>query len=121
MRMPQGAFAAMRDLFEGYRFDDEATLGLMRTFSHLTGEVLDPHSAIGVGAGLKSALESPLVALATAHPAKFPDAVEKATGSRPGLPPHMADLFDRPERLDVVANDVAKVRDYVRAFAGRAR
>lgn len=121
MAMPQGAFSAMRELFEGFRFDDEATLGLMRTFARVTGEVLDPHSAIGVGAGLKSDIKTPLVALATAHPAKFPDAVEKATGKRPALPDHLADLFDRPERLDVIANDVAQVRDYVRAFAGRAR
>jgi threonine synthase len=52
----------------------------------------------------------PLVALATAHPAKFPDAVEKAIGVRPALPAHLADLFDRPERYEVVANDVDAVR-----------
>ncbi|HSV29991.1 MAG TPA: threonine synthase [Candidatus Omnitrophota bacterium] len=119
MHMPQGAFDAMSELFEGFRFDDDATLELMRCLHATTGEVLDPHSAIGVGAGLKAKLKaaSPMVALATAHPAKFPDAVEKATGARPPLPPHMADLFERPERLDVIANDVALVRDYVSAFA----
>ncbi|MGE5545462.1 MAG: threonine synthase [Solirubrobacterales bacterium] len=124
MRMPQGAFDAMRELFEGHRFDDAATLGLMRELKAATGETLDPHSAIGVGAGLKAdpAPANPLVALATAHPAKFPDAVEKATGARPALPPHLADLFERPERLDVIANEAARVRDYVRTFAlGRAK
>ena len=50
----------------------------------------------------------PVVALATAHPAKFPDAVEKAIGTRPALPEHLADLFDRPERYVIVANDIAR-------------
>ncbi|MBX9634670.1 MAG: threonine synthase, partial [Magnetospirillum sp.] len=118
MVMPQGAWTAMRELFEGHRFDDDATLALMRKLKAETGETLDPHSAIGAGAGLTAKLNpsSPMVALATAHPAKFPDAVEKATGVRPGLPPHLADLFERPERLDVIANDIAAVRDYVSAF-----
>jgi threonine synthase len=62
-----------------------------------------------------------MVALATAHPAKFPDAVEKATGVRPGLPPHMADLFERPERLDRLGNDAEALKGYVRTFAGRTR
>lgn len=118
MAMPQGAWEAMRELFEGHRFDDAQTLEIMRSVQARTGEVLDPHSAIGAGAGLKAALrpDSPMVALATAHPAKFPDAVEKATGHRPTLPPHLADLFERTERYDTVANDLAAVRDYVSAF-----
>jgi threonine synthase len=52
-----------------------------------------------------------------AHPAKFPDAVERATGVRPALPPRLADLHQRPERLTVLPNDLAQVRDYVRAHA----
>ncbi len=52
----------------------------------------------------------PVVALATAHPAKFPDAVEKAIGIRPALPEHLADLFDRPERYAIVANDISAVK-----------
>ena len=51
-----------------------------------------------------------MVALATAHPAKFPDAVEKAIGTRPALPEHLADLFDRPERYVIVANDIGAVK-----------
>ena len=121
MAAPQGAWAAMGELFEGHRFDDDATLDLMRRLRRTTGEVLDPHSAVGVGAGLEAKLDRPvpLVALATAHPAKFPDAVEKATGHRPPLPPHLADLLERPERVEVVANDAAGLKDYVRRFAGR--
>ncbi|MCR6633185.1 MAG: threonine synthase [Magnetospirillum sp.] len=118
MAMPQGAHKAMCELFEGHRFDDEATLEVMRAIRARTGEVLDPHSAIGAGAGLKARVkaDNPMVALATAHPAKFPDAVERATGQRPPLPPHLADLFERPERYDVIANDLDAIRSYVSAF-----
>jgi threonine synthase len=55
----------------------------------------------------------PMVTLATAHPAKFPDAVERATGVRPALPPHLADLLVRPERSELVANDLAAVEAIV--------
>ncbi|OAN45355.1 threonine synthase [Magnetospirillum moscoviense] len=119
--MPQGAWAMMRTLFEGHRFDDDQTLALMKSLYHSTGEILDPHSAIGAGAGLKAKLAatSPMVALATAHPAKFPDAVTKATGIHPPLPPHLADLFERPERYETIAADVGAIREAVRAFANR--
>jgi threonine synthase len=111
----------MRDVFEGYRFDDEETLAAMRSLKRSTGETLDPHSVIGVAAALKGhhARDCTMVALATAHPAKFPDAVEKATGARPGLPPHMADLFTRTERLDRLGNDAEALKTYVRTFAAR--
>lgn len=123
MVMPQGAWASMRQVFEAYRFDDESTLSVMRSLKRSTGETLDPHSAIGIAAGLKghSDKETTVVALATAHPAKFPDAVEKATGARPGLPPHLADLFQRTERLDSMTNDAEALKAYVRAFANRGR
>ncbi len=65
---------------------------------------------------------SPVVALGTAHPAKFPDAVEKATGVRPPLPPALADLYERPERFSVLANDLAALKTHIRGqvAAGRA-
>jgi threonine synthase len=59
-----------------------------------------------------------MVALSTAHPAKFPDAVEAATGIRPALPPHLADLFEREERYDVLPNDVGAVRAYIDTTLG---
>ncbi|MDA8232432.1 MAG: threonine synthase [Magnetospirillum sp.] len=119
MTVPHATWASMRALFEGHRFDDENTLAMMRTLHQTTGEIVDPHSAVGIGAGLAAKLPTgvPLVALATAHPAKFPEAVEQATGTRPELPPHMADLFKRSERLDVIANDAEAVKAYVRSFA----
>ena len=60
-----------------------------------------------------------MVTLATAHPAKFPDAVEKASGIRPGLPPRMADLFDRPERVTRVANDLPAIQALIRERLAR--
>jgi threonine synthase len=61
----------------------------------------------------------PIVAMATAHPAKFPDAMERATGRRPALPPRLADLFDREEIFSVLPNDLASVEAAVRALVGR--
>ncbi|WP_336486104.1 threonine synthase [Methylobacterium nigriterrae] len=93
---------------------------IARTFA-ATGIVLDPHSAIGVRAGrrlLETDPATPVVALATAHPAKFPDAVAAATGgSRPALPPHLADLMEREERVARVANDQAAVEGFIRERA----
>jgi threonine synthase len=78
--------------------------------------LLDPHSVIGVAIGRAQRKDPavPLVSLATAHPAKFPDAVERATGVRPELPGHLADLFDRKERFEVLPNDLATVQDFIR-------
>lgn len=110
-------------IFSGARFSDEETLAVIREFHETKGMMIEPHSAIGIAAGRAKRRdpETPLVALATAHPAKFPDAVEKATGVRPILPPHMSDLFEREERCAALPNDFAAVRDYVRQHAGKPR
>ena len=78
-----------------------------------TGLLIDPHTATGTLAARRCAGEHPVVTMATAHPAKFPDAVERATGVRPALPDHLADLFERPERTETVPNDLAVVEDLV--------
>lgn len=62
---------------------------------------------------MAGASETATIALATAHPAKFPDAVERATGVRPGLPPHMSGLFDREERFEVISNDLDAVKAHI--------
>ncbi len=110
---------AIRTLFAGYRLDDEGTRQVIRRIYQETGELIDPHSAIGVAAGRACRRDpaTPMVALATAHPAKFPAAVEAATGVRPALPPRLADLFERPERYDVLPNDFDTVKAYVRRAA----
>ncbi|HEX6093412.1 MAG TPA: threonine synthase, partial [Dongiaceae bacterium] len=80
-------------------------------------ELIDPHSAIGIAAAHLGARGDgvPVVALATAHPAKFPDAVERATGQRPALPKRLADLFDRPERVEMLPNDLRAVQAFIRS------
>jgi threonine synthase len=109
--------AEMRALFDAGTLDDPGTLAEIRATWRSSGILLDPHSAVGVAVGRRCRRETdaPLVTLATAHPAKFPDAVEQATGVRPDLPERLADLFDRPERMDTVANELARVQDFVRA------
>jgi threonine synthase len=86
-----------------------------------TGRLVDPHTAVGIGVAesTMAAGAAPMVCLATAHPAKFPDAVEQATGIRPPLPDRLAGLFDRPERFETLhAVDVGALRAYVTAAVG---
>jgi threonine synthase len=110
-----------RGLFHGFRLDDPATEAEIRRLHQATGYLADPHTAIGIAAAraLPCAGGVPVVAMATAHPAKFPDAMERATGQRPGLPPRMADLFEREERYSVLPNDLAAIEAAVRGLVGR--
>jgi threonine synthase len=111
-----------RSIFHACRLDDAATLDVIRTIHEETGYLVDPHTAVGIAAALslREEVDGPVVALATAHPAKFPDAVEKATGIRPQLPPHLADLYDRQERVVVVPNDLRAVEAHIRGHAALA-
>lgn len=111
----------MRAVFGAYRVDEAQTLAVMQRMYERTGELIDPHTAVGVGAAWRAAEEAdatdratPMVVLSTAHPAKFPDAVEKATAHRPPLPEHLADLYERPERYTVLPSDEAAVKAFVR-------
>jgi threonine synthase len=114
----------LTEVFIGHRLDDKETLATMAALYRETGELIDPHSAIGLAAARAVKLDPDVavVALGTAHPAKFPGAVEKATGQRPALPPALADLYRRPERFTVLANDLAAVETHIRGqvAAGRA-
>jgi threonine synthase len=76
--------------------------------------LIDPHTAVGVKAARDRAEDGvTMLTLATAHPAKFPDAVERATGIRPELPEHLADLFSKPEHTNDLPNDLAAVEAFV--------
>ena len=102
--------------FRAHRSDDAETLAVMRDVHAATGMLIDPHTAIGLASARACATPgTPTITLATAHPAKFPDAVERATGVRPALPHHVADLFDRPERIERLPNDLAAVEAFVAA------
>ena len=109
------------ELFTGHSVDDAATLATIAAVHGESGEAIDPHTAVGVAAARahRGDPATAMVALACAHPAKFPDAVERATGLRPALPPRLADLYEREERFTVLANDLAAVRDFVRGHARR--
>jgi threonine synthase len=100
--------------FRASRANDHDTLSTMRSVYEHTGMLLDPHTAVGVKGAREFAEDGvPMLTLATAHPAKFPDAVERATGIRPALPEHLADLFDKPEHTTELPNDVATVEAFV--------
>lgn len=112
----QGALQALREIYASGRVSEEETSATITEELARSGELLCPHSAVGVRVGhAHVAAPVPMVTLATAHPAKFPDAVEAATGIRPPLPPRMADLFERPERVTRVPNDLAALEALIRA------
>jgi threonine synthase len=101
--------------FDAASIDDAATIDIIRDVHTTTGMLVDPHTAVGIGAAraVRRDRDVPMVCLATAHPAKFPDAVEQATGIRPALPARLADLFDREERFDVLPADLATLQAHV--------
>jgi len=110
----QGALEMLREQFASGRCSESETTATIRGMFARTGEVLCPHSAVGVKVAADHLGTTPMITLATAHPAKFPDAVEAAMGTRPVLPDRMADLFDRPERLTRLPNDLATLQAHIR-------
>ena len=111
--------AEARSLFSAYRLDDAGTIAEITRTNHDDGMVLDPHSAVGVSAARRALADgtvpdgTPVVALACAHPAKFQDAVQQATGILPALPAHLADLMQRPERKQTIEASDAAVKTLV--------
>ena len=121
MTVSEPVWRRARGLFHGFRLDDPGTEAEIRRLHAATGYLADPHTAIGIAAAraLPCAGGVPVVAMATAHPAKFPDAMERATGHRPALPPRMADLFERAERFSILPNDLGTIEAAVRGLVGR--
>jgi threonine synthase len=118
--IPASALASIRADFDAFRVDELACAEEMGRVYRLSGMVIDPHSAVGVHAARKALAASPatpVVALGTAHPAKFPDAVEAATGVRPPLPEALSDLMERKEAIVVLPNTSRAVADYLRQTA----
>jgi threonine synthase len=121
--VPAPALARIRSDFDAFRVDEAACAGEMGRVYRLSGMIIDPHSAVGVHAArqaLAAAPATPVIALATAHPAKFPDAVERATGVKPPLPERLKDLMERKEAIVVLPNDGRAVADYLRQTARAA-
>jgi threonine synthase len=121
MAIPANMLAGARDLFSSARVDGDTMALTMRWASERANQVIDPHTAIGFAAAREADIDGPVVTLATAHPAKFRDAVERATGQRPGLPSRVGNLFDREERYDTLPGTVDAVREYVAAKATPAK
>ncbi|QDL94174.1 threonine synthase (plasmid) [Paroceanicella profunda] len=114
--LPQGALNRLRAEFDSARASEEETSATIAAMFASNGQVICPHTAVGVHAAdeVHGTRRIPVVTLATAHAAKFPDAVEAACGQRPALPPHMADLYERPERVQVVANDLETIETLIK-------
>ncbi len=107
--------AKATSLFDAARFDDEQTRAAIAEAHREFGQLIDPHTAVALAAAKAKRRDAniPMVVIATAHPAKFPDAVAAATGITPALPSHLADLHDRDERITKIANSLAAVEDFV--------
>jgi threonine synthase len=115
VELGERALAELREQFDAGSVDDDGTLAVIKDVWDRHGVLIDPHTAVGVGvARTKQRDGVPMVVASTAHPAKFPDAVEQATGVRPELPPRLADLMERPERMTDIPNDLAAVEAAVR-------
>ena len=111
----QGALEMLQSHFSSGRASEEETSATIAATLVQSAELICPHSAVGVKVAGEHRVEgTPMITLATAHPAKFPDAVEAATGIRPPLPPRMGDLYDKPERLTRLPNDLAAVTRHIR-------
>ena len=118
--IPAAALERIRADFGAERVDEAQCAAEMNRVYRDCALIVDPHSAVGLGAArraLADAPGTPIVALGTAHPAKFPEAVEAATGVRPALPAHLADLMGRPETIVVLPNDKAAVAGYLHETA----
>jgi threonine synthase len=115
--------AAIRTGFSAARADQEETAATIRTVRRETGYLADPHTAVGIAVAEKEGHDRsvPMIVLATAHPAKFPDAVAAACGMRPALPDWLADLPTRPERISVLPPDQATVERFIVGASRAAR
>ena len=115
MAVPEAAWSEATALFRGLALDDADTMEAIRRLHREAGYVADPHTAIGIATACAHHLPgTPTVAMATAHPAKFPEAMAAAIGFAPPLPPRLADLHERPERFRVVPNRLDAVEEAVR-------
>lgn len=115
--LPPAVRTALAARYGACRYDDDQTLAAIARVHRQTGQLIDPHTGVGVAAAfaLDPQPKAPVVVLSTAHPAKFAPAVEKATGVAPTLPPHLAGLMTAAERFAVLPNETQAVRAFVEA------
>lgn len=114
--LPEKSISAIRRDFAAGTTDEAATRSVIAKTQKASAYLLDPHTAVGVGVARQQPHgETPMITLATAHPAKFPAAVAEASGIEPKLPAWLADLYDRPERVTVLANDQRQIENFIAA------
>jgi len=113
-KISQGAFEALKETYASGRVSEAETSAMITRANAEMGELLCPHSAVGVHVAEAHLGPVPMVTLATAHPAKFPAAVEAASGHHPALPARMADLFERSERMTELPGDVEAIKSAIR-------
>lgn len=106
--------AGTDDLFVSRWYDDEDTMATMRQVYRPSGRIVDPHSAVGIAAARDTPTDGPVVCLATAHPAKFADAVESALGRPSPVPPALEGIHDRPERVTRIPRDLGAIHRLLR-------
>ncbi|ARS27758.1 threonine synthase [Sphingomonas sp. KC8] len=123
MTIPDAMRAQASELFTSARIDPDGMALAMRRAIERSGQIIDPHTAIGLAAAHRADLDRdiPIVTLATAHPAKFRDAVERATGQRPHLPARVGGLFEREERYATLPAELGAIEDYIAERAIPAR
>lgn len=118
--IPEKPFKQALEIFSGFRLDDAGTIREIAAVHAQNGILIDPHTAVGVAAAkAKRDPAVPMVAIATAHPAKFPEAVLRATGEMPALPAHLADLMQRPERFETLPAELAAVEEFIAGHAAQ--
>jgi threonine synthase len=117
------ALSQVRALFNADRADEEETAATIRAALRETSRLVDPHTAVGLAVAEKETRDPavPMIVLGTAHPAKFPEAVEAACGARPGLPDWLSDLPERPERATAMPVDQAAIEKFILAVSRAAR
>ena len=111
----EGMLARARELFDSACIEEAETTATIERYWKRHGVIVDPHTAVGLAAADEYTADGgPLITLATAHAAKFPQAVVRATGEEPALPARLADLYQRPERYTVLPNDLEAVENHIR-------
>ena len=121
LEIPPKALAAIRELFVGAGVSEAETARAIVSTFHESGELVDPHTAVGIAAAMRIGPKrraTPLVVLSTADPAKFPEAVLKAAGVEPAMPRSVQGLAAKTEVIDRLPADLEAVKAYIREFAG---
>jgi len=113
--LADGPLERAQSIFSAMRVSEDETKATIAEVYKNSGHTIDPHTAVGVNAARKNWLDKsiPMISLSTAHPAKFPEAVKEMTGEHPALPAHMADLFEREEKFEVLPNDLDTLKKYI--------